>query len=68
MFRIVSAALCTTLVLDAPDAVLARNNTSMLSAMLSKTNPFYSPSALLFQAPPFDTIKDSDYLPAICCA
>ena len=29
------------------------------------SNPFYSPSTLPFQAPPFDRIKDSDYQPAI---
>ena len=28
-------------------------------------NPFYAPSALPFQAPPFDRIKDADYQPAI---
>ncbi len=28
-------------------------------------NPFYSASTLPFQAPPFDRIKDADYLPAI---
>jgi peptidyl-dipeptidase Dcp len=28
-------------------------------------NPFYAPSTLPFQAPPFDQIKDSDYQPAI---
>ena len=28
-------------------------------------NPFYAPSALPFQAPPFDKIKDGDYQPAI---
>jgi peptidyl-dipeptidase Dcp len=28
-------------------------------------NPFFAPSALPFQAPPFDKIKDSDYQPAI---
>ena len=28
-------------------------------------NPFYSPSTLPFQAPPFDKIKDQDYQPAI---
>jgi peptidyl-dipeptidase Dcp len=28
-------------------------------------NPFYAPSALPFQAPPFDKIKDRDYQPAI---
>ncbi|MET3105231.1 peptidyl-dipeptidase Dcp [Oxalobacteraceae bacterium GrIS 2.11] len=30
-----------------------------------KDNPFYAVSALPFQAPPFDKIKDSDYQPAI---
>ncbi|MGC2416298.1 MAG: M3 family metallopeptidase [Candidatus Acidiferrales bacterium] len=28
------------------------------------SNPFYAPSTLPFQAPPFDKIKDSDYQPA----
>ena len=28
-------------------------------------NPFYAPSTLPYQAPPFDKIKDSDYQPAI---
>src|SRR5271157_5718265 len=28
-------------------------------------NPFFAPSTLPFQAPPFDKIKDQDYLPAI---
>src|SRR5258708_35681004 len=28
-------------------------------------NPFYAVSALPFQAPPFDRIKDGDYQPAI---
>ncbi len=30
----------------------------------SATNPFFAPSTLPFGAPPFDRIKDSDYLPA----
>jgi peptidyl-dipeptidase Dcp len=29
------------------------------------SNPFFSPSPLPFQAPPFDRIKESDYAPAI---
>jgi peptidyl-dipeptidase Dcp len=29
------------------------------------SNPFFAPSTLPFQAPPFDRIKDSDYQPAI---
>ncbi len=34
-------------------------------ADLSSSNPFYAPSTLPFQAPPFDRIKDEDYQPAI---
>src|SRR5260221_3497370 len=30
-----------------------------------RPNPFFEPSALPYQAPPFDLIKDSDYQPAI---
>ncbi len=43
---------------------------SLRSALTADTpfgpaNPFYAPSALPFQAPPFDKIKDADYQPAI---
>src|SRR5436853_3919554 len=31
----------------------------------AQTNPFFNPSSLPFQAPPFDRIKDTDYQPAI---
>jgi peptidyl-dipeptidase Dcp len=34
-------------------------------APFGPANPFYAPSALPFQAPPFDKIKDGDYQPAI---
>jgi len=34
-------------------------------AEFGPSNPFYAPSALPFQAPPFDKIKDADYQPAI---
>ena len=33
--------------------------------VLAPSNPFHAPSALPFQAPPFDKIRDEDYLPAI---
>jgi peptidyl-dipeptidase Dcp len=39
-------------------ALAANNN-------FGPSNPFYAPSPLAFQAPPFDKIKDSDYQPAI---
>jgi peptidyl-dipeptidase Dcp len=35
------------------------------TAVFGPSNPFYAPSTLPFQAPPFDKIKDSDYQPAI---
>lgn len=34
-------------------------------AEFGPNNPFYAPSKLPFQAPPFDKIKDDDYQPAI---
>jgi peptidyl-dipeptidase Dcp len=34
-------------------------------AAFGPANPFYAPSPLPFQAPPFDKIKDTDYQPAI---
>ena len=35
------------------------------AASFGPSNPFYAPSTLPFQAPPFDKIKDEDYQPAI---
>src|SRR6266436_9765061 len=35
------------------------------SADFGPSNPFYAPSTLPFQAPPFDKIKDEDFQPAI---
>jgi len=45
---------------NAPDA-LAKTSAAALPA----SNPFATASALPFQAPPFDKIKDADYQPAI---
>ncbi len=39
--------------------------TSAANAAFGPSNPFYAPSALAFEAPPFDKIKDEDYQPAI---
>ena len=39
--------------------------TQTTAASFGPGNPFYAPSTLPFQAPPFDKIKDSDYQPAI---
>jgi peptidyl-dipeptidase Dcp len=35
------------------------------AAEFGPSNPFYAPSTLPFQAPPFDKIKDEDFQPAI---
>ena len=35
------------------------------AAEFGPANPFYAPSRLPFQAPPFDKLKDTDYQPAI---
>src|SRR5580698_4498403 len=53
--------------------LLAAGAIMMSSSVVAQTadtsfgpsNPFYAPSTLPFQAPPFDKIKDSDYQPAI---
>ncbi len=47
--------------------VIGFGNMSALAAesKFGPSNPFYAASALPFQAPPFDKIKDSDYQPAI---
>ena len=49
-----------TITLSAPAGSAAAAN-----ALFGPQNPFYAPSALPFQAPPFDKIKDEDYQPAI---
>ena len=36
-----------------------------VSAMAQEENPFFKPSMLPYQAPPFDKIKDSDFQPAM---
>jgi peptidyl-dipeptidase Dcp len=38
---------------------------SAAAQTFSPTNPFYAPSTLPYQAPPFDKIHDGDYQPAI---
>lgn len=45
--------------------VVALMSSSAVAQTLSPTNPFAQPSTLPYQAPPFDKIKDSDYLPAL---
>lgn len=46
-------------------AASASAQTPAPTAAFGPNSPFYAPSTLPFQAPPFDKIKDSDYQPAI---
>jgi peptidyl-dipeptidase Dcp len=45
-------------------AALSVTPGSTAQTAFGSSNPFYAPSTLPFQAPPFDKIKDSDYQPA----
>lgn len=44
---------------------VALMTTTAVAQTLPATNPFATPSTLPYQAPPFDRIKDADYLPAM---
>jgi peptidyl-dipeptidase Dcp len=46
-------------------ALSSRARTQTPAPAFGPSNPFYAPSTLPFQAPPFDKIKDSDYQPAM---
>ena len=63
--RIILSQISTLMIASAfaltPGAVQAQ----AADAGFGPGNPFYAPSTLPFQAPPFDKIKDSDYQPAI---
>jgi peptidyl-dipeptidase Dcp len=57
--------LMETLVAGGALALTAGSLTAAGAADFGPANPFYAPSTLAFQAPPFDKIKDEDYQPAI---
>ena len=46
-------------------AIVLGSVQNAFAADFGPSNPFYAPSTLPFQAPPFDKIKDDDYQPAI---
>jgi peptidyl-dipeptidase Dcp len=48
-----------------PSAASAGQNRPAAKAHAMRTNPFFTPSPLPFQAPPFDKITDADFKPAI---
>jgi peptidyl-dipeptidase Dcp len=57
--------ILTTGISIALGAAAAAAQAPPAGASFGPSNPFYAPSTLPFQAPPFDKIKDSDYQPAI---
>jgi peptidyl-dipeptidase Dcp len=61
----VKRSILTTGISIAVCAAGATAQTGTAAAGFGPSNPFYAPSTLPFQAPPFDRIKDSDYQPAI---
>jgi peptidyl-dipeptidase Dcp len=50
---------------DAGAIAVTSSTTPGSNGVFGPGNPFYGPSTLPFQAPPFDRIQDSDYQPAI---
>ena len=58
---VITAASSTAVLADGAPAAA----TASKAAAFGPTNPFYAPSSLPLQAPPWDKIKDSDYQPAL---
>jgi peptidyl-dipeptidase Dcp len=59
--------LSRTHLLLAAGAIMMSSNVLAAQSVagFGPANPFFAPSTLPFQAPPFDKIKDSDYQPAL---
>jgi len=55
----------TTTILAAGALVVGATASAQQSTTFGPSNPFYAPSTLPHQAPPFDKIHDADYQPAI---
>ncbi len=57
--------LLSTLIPAGAIAIGSVNAAFAAAADFGPSNPFYAPSTLPFQAPPFDKIKDDDFQPAL---
>jgi peptidyl-dipeptidase Dcp len=57
--------ILVAVVVMAAAAALSFMPASTAQTAFGPSNPFYAPSTLPFQAPPFDKIKDADYQPAM---
>ncbi len=67
MIRVFNKTIFCVLSLGIASVIMAAtpNNPSKNFSGTNHKNPFFQPSTLPFQAPPFNKIKDSDYKPAI---
>src|ERR1700687_2366847 len=65
MLLFFSTLIPTTLIPVGAIALGFVNSALAAASDFGPANPFYAPSTLPFQAPPFDKIKDEDYQPAI---
>jgi peptidyl-dipeptidase Dcp len=67
MIRIFNKTFIYILLFGIVSVIMAATNNNKEKNTLadSHNNPFFTPSKLPFQAPPFNKIKDSDYKPAI---
>jgi peptidyl-dipeptidase Dcp len=64
-FTLSGMAKCNIGVLAITLALTSSARAQTPAPAFGASNPFYAPSTLPFQAPPFDRIKDSDYQPAL---
>ena len=67
MLRIINKSLICVLSISFISIIsaAANNDPAVNSSGTARKNPFFTPSNLPFQAPPFNKINDSDYKPAI---
>ena len=65
--RLISAAAASVIVVGCsyPAPATTSVPAPTASSINTLSNPFYSASTLLYQAPPFDRIRDTDFQPAI---
>ncbi len=65
LFAILTIAISIPFLTSAAPRNLQPGNQDTTTQHFSSTNPFARASTLLYQAPPFDKIHDSDYMPAM---
>src|SRR5580693_9430835 len=65
MLLFLGTLMPTTLIPAGAIALGFVNQALAAASDFGPANPFYAPSSLPFQSPPFDKIKDEDFQPAI---